>query len=76
MICLGCGKQIRGEPRIMKLKITDTDTRLIARARELGFESSTWREGDFILGHFDKNCFAIARRVWQVAFSTRRVRPR
>ncbi len=60
----------------MKLKIVSGETRLLDRAKKLGFTSSTWREGDFLLGYFDKKCFELAKRVWQVAFSTRLVSPR
>ncbi len=74
--CLACGKPIRGQPRTMRLKITSGETRLIDRAKELGFTSSTWKQGDFLQGNFDRKCFGLARFMWKVAFNTRLVSPR
>ena len=74
--CLACGKPISGPPRIMKLKITSGENRLIQRAKELGFTSSTWKQDDFLQGYFDRKCFNLVKLVWQVAFNTRLVSPR
>ncbi len=60
----------------MKLKITSGENRLIQRAKELGFASSTWKEGDSLQGYFDRKCFAVAKLIWQAAFNTRLVGPR
>ncbi len=74
--CLACGKPISGPPRIMKLRITSGENRLIERAKGLGFTSSTWKEDDFLQGYFDRKCFNLAKLVWQVAFNTRLLSPR
>ncbi len=74
--CLACGKPIRGQPRIMKLKITSGENRLIERAKGLGFTSSTWKEDDFLQGYFDRKCFNLAMLIWQMAFNTRLLSPR
>lgn len=74
--CVACGKPIRGKPALMQLQITHEQSKLMERAKELGFTSESWRAGDSMAGVFDKNCFNVAKLVWQVAFNTRALSPR
>jgi hypothetical protein len=60
----------------MQLQITHEQRKLMERAKELGFTSESWQAGDSMEGIFDKNCFNVAKLVWQVAFNTRALSPR
>jgi hypothetical protein len=74
--CLGCGKLISGQPKLLKLKIVNGEDKLVDRAKSLGLTSLTWKEGDFFMAYYDRTCYKSAMQMWRVAFSTRLVSPR
>jgi len=74
--CLVCRKPIRGKPRLLRLHITSQDPRLLNNARKLGLVSGTWRTGDYMEGPFHRECFKVAKLIWQIAFDTRGLSPR
>src|SRR6266568_3231274 len=74
--CVLCEKTIRGKPSIMKLQITSKEPRFIEKAKDLGFTSGTWLQGESMKGNFHKNCFDRAALIWKIAFETRAVSPR
>ena len=74
--CVLCEKTIRGIPSVMKLQITGKEPRFVEKAKDLGFTSGTWRQGESMKGNFHKNCFDRAALIWKIAFETRPVSPR
>jgi hypothetical protein len=60
----------------MMLQITNEEPRFVEKARELGFTSGAWRQGESMKGAFHKNCFDRAAVLWKIAFETRAVSPR
>ncbi|HYY90460.1 MAG TPA: hypothetical protein VE955_00565 [Candidatus Dormibacteraeota bacterium] len=60
----------------MTLQITSDEPRFVEKARELGFTSSSWQQGESMKGSFHKNCFDNAALLWKIAFETRAVSPR
>jgi len=74
--CVACHKPIRGKPAYMRLQITHDQKKLMDRAKFLGFKSEDWRKGQWMEGAFHRNCFNVAKLVWQIAFNTRALSPR
>ena len=74
--CVLCERVIHGEPRVMTLQITSRETRFTEKARELGFTSNGWQQGESMKGYLHKNCFYRAAMLWKIAFETRPVSPR
>jgi hypothetical protein len=60
----------------MMLQITNDDRRFVEKARELGFTSDGWRQGESMKGALHKDCFDRAALLWKIAFETRAVSPR
>jgi hypothetical protein len=74
--CITCKKPIQGKPRVMRLKITHEDDRMIKGAKKAGFTSENWQVGEEMQGAFHTQCFNQAIRIWEIAFHTRALSPR